>query len=339
MRLLVQWFNRLAAAYEEMTGQSYDGDCKENLHEQGHERSDKQNDHCLNKQNDHCLNKQIDHFLEVSNEEAFSELEAFTALISDELERLNQKDKCNDENDLSLLQMIPSSPDPNLFASLRRPETDYSMAVCLTTSLIRREEDRNLITQFIFTFKEASIQDDFQDGQITHVIVGGDGGGGCRTLKSMLGILDGCWLVGMDWIRASLGAGQIVKEDSFEISSGSGRSRLSRSLGEAPLLFGMAIYLYGQFGRNLDQIRRLLLHAGATLIPDIDALVALDTGSTARRRRGSNRILVLCDPKEQGDFERDAGVIARFRPILDVSWLFESIASFQIADPRDHIVI
>ncbi|KAJ7969045.1 Protein BREAST CANCER SUSCEPTIBILITY 1 like [Quillaja saponaria] len=93
------------------------------------------------------------------------------------------------------------------------------------------------------------------DSSVTHVIASTDENGACRrTLKVLLGILEGKWIVNMEWIKACMKAMEPVHEEHYEINAdihgtkdGPRHGRL-RILNKQPKLFdGFEFYFMGDF--------------------------------------------------------------------------------------------
>ena len=64
------------------------------------------------------------------------------------------------------------------------------------------------------------------DSTVTHIIVPGDTAQ--STLKCMLGILSGCWILKFEWVKACLQSKECEQEDKYEIPEGPQKSRLNR---------------------------------------------------------------------------------------------------------------
>ncbi|GJN02370.1 hypothetical protein PR202_ga19713 [Eleusine coracana subsp. coracana] len=90
---------------------------------------------------------------------------------------------------------------------------------------------------------------------VTHVIANTDEHGACtRTLKVLMAILAGKWVLSVNWLKACLEAGEPVPEEPYEINSdvhgtfdGPCTGRL-RAMRQAPSLFaGLTFYFSGHF--------------------------------------------------------------------------------------------
>ncbi|CAI9107576.1 OLC1v1006960C1 [Oldenlandia corymbosa var. corymbosa] len=90
---------------------------------------------------------------------------------------------------------------------------------------------------------------------VTHVIAATDENGACtRTLKVLMGILNGRWILNMGWIRASMEANLPLDEGPYEISidnhgclDGPKTGRLRVSNEEPKLFEGINFYFTGDF--------------------------------------------------------------------------------------------
>ncbi|XP_068931307.1 BRCA1-associated RING domain protein 1 isoform X2 [Petaurus breviceps papuanus] len=61
---------------------------------------------------------------------------------------------------------------------------------------------------------------------VTHIIVPGDTVQ--RTMKCILGIISGCWILKFDWVKACLESRMWEQEEKYEVPGGPQRSRLNR---------------------------------------------------------------------------------------------------------------
>ncbi|XP_043700084.1 protein BREAST CANCER SUSCEPTIBILITY 1 homolog [Telopea speciosissima] len=110
---------------------------------------------------------------------------------------------------------------------------------------------------------------------ITHVIASTDENGACRrTLKFLMGVLEGKWIMKIDWIKACMDAlGPVsevqyeIREDIHGIRDGPGLGRL-RVLNKQPKLFnGFTFYLMGEFTPSYKgYLQDLIFAAGGTVL-------------------------------------------------------------------------
>ncbi|XP_062094809.1 protein BREAST CANCER SUSCEPTIBILITY 1 homolog isoform X2 [Humulus lupulus] len=113
------------------------------------------------------------------------------------------------------------------------------------------------------------------ESNVTHVIASADESGACRrTLKVLMGILDGKWILSMKWIKACMEAMKLVDEECFEINVDShgiqdgprlGRIRVQK---KQPKLFdGFQFYFMGEFESSYKgYLQDLITAAGGTIL-------------------------------------------------------------------------
>ncbi|XP_067929953.1 serine-rich adhesin for platelets-like [Watersipora subatra] len=113
---------------------------------------------------------------------------------------------------------------------------------------------------------------------VTHVITSVDGDLCCpRTLKYMLALLEGKWILSIEWVTLCLEETNRVPESIFEVrgsstapkSAASSRSREAFTRGEPALLSGCEFYLAGDFkppSPPRDQLCQLIKVGGAKLL-------------------------------------------------------------------------
>ncbi|CAN6470170.1 unnamed protein product [Victoria cruziana] len=110
---------------------------------------------------------------------------------------------------------------------------------------------------------------------VTHVIASIDENGACRrTLKILMGILEGKWIVNINWVKACLEAVEPVNEMPYEITrdihgcfSGPQRGRM-RVMAKEPKLFnGFQFYFSGDFTTSYKgYLQDLIVAAGGAVL-------------------------------------------------------------------------
>lgn len=110
---------------------------------------------------------------------------------------------------------------------------------------------------------------------ITHIIASTNENGACkRTLKFLMGILEGKWIVKIDWIKACMAAMAPVGEEHFEIcmdihgiNDGPRLGRL-RLMNKDPKLFnGCTFYFMGEFSPSYKgDLQNLVIAGGGTVL-------------------------------------------------------------------------
>lgn len=110
---------------------------------------------------------------------------------------------------------------------------------------------------------------------VTHVIASTDLSGACkRTLKFLMAILYGKWIVSMDWVKACMDRMEPVDEQKFEVTTDvhgiSEGPRLGRQrvTNKQPKLFnGMQFYLHGNYTKSYrGYLQDLVVAAGGTIL-------------------------------------------------------------------------
>ncbi|KAK1687035.1 hypothetical protein QYE76_047883 [Lolium multiflorum] len=114
---------------------------------------------------------------------------------------------------------------------------------------------------------------------VTHVVANTDENGACgRTLKVLLAILAGKWVLNVNWLKACLEAREPVPEEPYEISSdvhgsvdGPRTGRL-RAIQKAPRLFsGLAFYFIGDvLPMFMADLENLIAMAGGSILDKAD---------------------------------------------------------------------
>ncbi|PIA36294.1 hypothetical protein AQUCO_03400293v1 [Aquilegia coerulea] len=113
------------------------------------------------------------------------------------------------------------------------------------------------------------------DPNVTHVIADTDENGAfCRTLKVLMAILNGRWILTIDWIKACMEARNHVDEEPYEINidvygcrDGPKKGRL-RIMDKAPKLFnGLQFYFCGYYEPSYKgYLEELVEAAGGTIL-------------------------------------------------------------------------
>nr|XP_021522646.1 LOW QUALITY PROTEIN: BRCA1-associated RING domain protein 1 [Aotus nancymaae] len=119
------------------------------------------------------------------------------------------------------------------------------------------------------------------DSTVTHVVVPGDAIQ--STLKCMLGILNGCWILKFEWVKACLRRKVCEQEEKYEIPEGPQRSRLNREQLLPKLFDGCYFYLGGTFKHHpKDNLIKLVTAGGGQILsrkpkPDSDVTQTINT--------------------------------------------------------------
>ncbi|KAJ3680022.1 hypothetical protein LUZ60_016300 [Juncus effusus] len=160
-------------------------------------------------------------------------------LPSDKLKPKSKKMKHNKSPNLSTNDLSPpvANLTNDLWTSLHPLTKDW-----LICGSALSKEDKEILDQFE-NMTGINITNNWESN-VTHVIASTNFQGGySRTLKVLMAILGGKWVLSVDWLKACLKAGRPVKEEEFEINFdvhgtfyGPKTGRL-RAKQNAPLLF------------------------------------------------------------------------------------------------------
>ncbi|KAF3951309.1 hypothetical protein CMV_023027 [Castanea mollissima] len=186
----------------------------------------------------------------------------------------------------------------------------------------------------------------FWKPNVTHVIAATDAQGACtRTLKVLMAILNGRWILKIDWIKACMEAMHPVNEEPYEVSldnhgccDGPKTGRLL-ALNNAPKLFnGLKFYFTGGFVPEYEEdLCDLVMTAGGTVLTSKEELVPQSCD-------GQAKILVVynLDPPQGSKVGEEVDILwKRLTEAQDVAanigsqvightWLLESIAACEL---------
>uniref|UniRef100_A0A5B7AMK6 Putative BRCA1-associated RING domain protein 1 n=1 Tax=Davidia involucrata TaxID=16924 RepID=A0A5B7AMK6_DAVIN len=188
----------------------------------------------------------------------------------------------------------------------------------------------------------------FWDPNVTHVIAATDAEGACsRTLKVLMAILNGKWILRIDWIKACMEAMHPMDELPCEVSldnhgccDGPKTGRL-RALNNAPKLFnGLKFYFCGDFLRAYKKdLLHLVATAGGAVIENKEQLVA--RSDEVHATPTTTLVVYNVDPPQGCQFGEDAFALQRKEVAEDLAeeigsqvightWLLESIAACKL---------
>ncbi|XP_065876679.1 BRCA1-associated RING domain protein 1 [Euphorbia lathyris] len=184
---------------------------------------------------------------------------------------------------------------------------------------------------------------------VTHVIAATDEKGACiRTLKVLMAILNGRWVLTIDWVKACMNSINPVDEEPYEVSldnhgseNGPRTGRLS-VLNNAPKLFsGFNFYFLGDFESGYkEDLERLVKAAGGNLI---ESKEELEQKSHELSETPSRSLVVYNPDPPQGcklgeevtilwqrlNEAQDLAAKIGFQ-VIGHTWLLESIASYKL---------
>lgn len=175
------------------------------------------------------------------------------------------------------------------------------------------------------------------NSDVTHVIAATDANGACsRTLKVLMAILSGRWILNIDWIEACMLSKCPVDESPYEImldnhgcSDGPKTGRL-RVLNDAPKLFSSLKFFFisGFVATYKNDLQNLIVAAGGTILESAEQL----QHSTDEECLPSTTVLVYNDDltgevNEQRQLEVEKLASESGSQVIAHTWILDSIAS------------
>uniref|UniRef100_A0A452EUY0 BRCT domain-containing protein n=1 Tax=Capra hircus TaxID=9925 RepID=A0A452EUY0_CAPHI len=162
------------------------------------------------------------------------------------------------------------------------------------------------------------------DSTVTHVIVPGDTVQ--STLKCMLGILSGCWILKFEWVKACLQSKECEQEDKYEIPEGPQKSRLNREQLLPKLTFKH---------HPKDNLIKLVTAGGGQILirkpkPDSDMTQTINTVVYHAKPDSDQRFCTQCIIYEDLSNHRPEGVRQGEVWMAPSSWFIDCVMSFEL---------
>ncbi|XP_048200132.1 BRCA1-associated RING domain protein 1 [Perognathus longimembris pacificus] len=194
------------------------------------------------------------------------------------------------------LRPVDCTDNENMKSVLLLPEENESSSTCyrsVMSSWSRRDgplvligsglssEQQKMLSELAVILKAKKCAE--FDSTVTHVVVPGDEAQ--STLKCMLGILNGCWLLKFKWVKACLQTKVFEEEEMYEIPEGPRRSRINKELLLPKLFDGCYFYFWGSFIHHpKDNLTKLVTAGGGQILsrkpkPDSDVTQTINTVS------------------------------------------------------------
>ncbi|KAM9249722.1 BRCA1-associated RING domain protein 1 [Dugong dugon] len=172
------------------------------------------------------------------------------------------------------------------------------------------------------------------DSTVTHVIVPGDTVQ--STLKCMLGILNGCWILKFEWVKACLQRKVCEQEEKYEIPEGPQRSRVNREQLLPKLFDGCYFYFGGTFKHHpKDNLMKLVTAAGGQILsrkpkPDSDVTQTINTIAYHARPDSDQRFCTQYIIYEDFSNYRPERVRQGKVWMAPSSWFIDCVISFEL---------
>uniref|UniRef100_A0A251JLN8 RING-type E3 ubiquitin transferase BRCA1 n=1 Tax=Manihot esculenta TaxID=3983 RepID=A0A251JLN8_MANES len=191
----------------------------------------------------------------------------------------------------------------------------------------------------------------FWKQNVTHVIAATDTKGACtRTLKVLMAILNGRWVLTIDWVKACMKSMCPVDEEPYEVGldnhgccNGPRTGRLS-VLDKAPKLFdGLRFYFSGDFVLGYkEDLQNLVTTAGGTVLRIVEELVEKTHEPAAAAAPSKTIVVYNLDPPQGCKLGEEVSILwqrlneaenlaAKIgSQVIGHTWVLESIASYKL---------
>jgi len=143
---------------------------------------------------------------------------------------------------------------------------DQDASKVIILSGIEKDSDIQTIYNICKKLGDAKIEDAYEPGKTTHIIV-------CkpakRTIKVLAGIAEGVWVISMDWVTRSLEEKKWLKEEEFDIDEFPG-AKLSRKAHQAKkdeLFKGVSFFINGPTASAMptSHFKTLIISSGGKI--------------------------------------------------------------------------
>ncbi|XP_052179394.1 protein BREAST CANCER SUSCEPTIBILITY 1 homolog isoform X2 [Diospyros lotus] len=194
------------------------------------------------------------------------------------------------------------------------------------------------------------------NSRVTHVVASTDENGACRrTLKILMGILEGKWILSIEWIKVCMKAMEPVNEQPYEIAldihgirDGPRLGRL-RVLNKQPNLFEKCeFYFTGEFAPSYKgYLHDLIIAAGGAVLQRKPISSVQEFASSGKKTSSTFIIFSLelpdkCDPDQKNSILKlrrlDAEALASSTraTVASNSWILDSIAACKLQNLAEY---
>ncbi|XP_041118782.1 BRCA1-associated RING domain protein 1 [Polyodon spathula] len=161
--------------------------------------------------------------------------------------------------------------------SLGKAPVSQRRSVLLSSGLTGAQQSK---VNKLATLLNVGKSDTFNNS-VTHIIISGDHMP-C-SMKCLLGVLTGCWILKFQWVTACLEAGEQVPEQEYEVAEGPRRGRLNQEQMLPRLFDGCHFYFLGCFKKPpKEDLVQLVREGGGHILcrqpkPDSDVTQTINT--------------------------------------------------------------
>ena len=198
----------------------------------------------------------------------------------------------------------------------------------VSTSLNERETQ--ILERFARQFCVAT-SNDVEEEDVTHLVARVDDKNIIkqRTMKYLVSIMKGMWVVSVNWLTACIKEGKIVDEVNYQADKDAKSNKNTRDVPhtarlakpKSPLFVNSSILLYGSYpspSPNKSQLSKLISHGNGTVYETLDSLWSNILGMNFQKTSEGILVHGSCE----GNFDFDAQI---------VSMVFFSAFSLQIS--------
>ncbi|XP_027349873.1 BRCA1-associated RING domain protein 1 isoform X2 [Abrus precatorius] len=253
----------------------------------------------------------------------------------------SEKSRPRQQSKRPTLSHQPSHPSNPLEAS-----QDDSRKLVFCGSALSIDEKVILIN---YASSVGAVVTKFWSSNVTHVIAATDANGACsRTLKVLMAILHGRWVLKMDWVKACMDEMNPVNEEPYEINldnqgchGGPKAGRLRAMANEPKLFSGLKFYFSGDYvSAYKEDLEELIEVGGGVVLKSKDELEAQRDKCEA----DSSKLLVVynLDPPQGCKLGEEVSILwQRLNEAEDLAantgyqvightWILESIAACKL---------
>lgn len=202
----------------------------------------------------------------------------------------------------------------------------------ISTTMLSKEQS-SLVTTFCQNF--AISCNTVFDSSCSHLIVATNRKNGLLLAKRSFKYLQArltpnVSIVSIDWIEECLKRKSVVEAIDYLVDGDEETCALAEA-SRCDLFLDYHFYFYGEayLKPSLPDLLTLSRLANATIISSIDELLL---------KGKRNGLIVFCSPNED-QFERDAGVIAHYKPIISCTWILDCISLGRILSLNDYHIL
>ncbi|KAL1188855.1 BRCA1-associated RING domain protein 1 [Cardamine amara subsp. amara] len=245
---------------------------------------------------------------------------------------------------VSRAEPIPKKNPAELCSLEKNPAITKDLVLCGSAL---SESEKRLMEKLAVKFNATISR--YWNPSVTHVIASTDEKGACvRTLKVLMGILNGKWIINSDWMKASIEAFQPVDEEPFEIhldtqgcQDGPKTARLSAATNKPKLFDGLKFYFFGDFMKGYkEDLKNLVKVAGGTILNTEDELASESSNNVNDQR--SSIVVYNIDPPLGCALGEEVTIIWQRANdaealssqtgsrLVGHTWLLESIAGYKL---------